>query len=531
MRLRRFLMTEPIDPPKLAVVARARSDATRLDCRMIQGFGPCERVGPATGGTRGRQFAHAATATRVVSADRQRRKEVFVKRLAARARDVVDHAARTSPARLALGVFASIIGVVTLALWTPAATASGQRPPFVDALFVATSAVCVTGLSPVDTATYWSTFGHAMIMLSALVGGLGVMTLASLLSLAVSRHIGLTQRLLTASETKFTRLGEVGTLMRAVVITAFTAQFLLTLVLFPRFLTLDHDWLAALWHAAFMAVSIFNNAGFVILPEGMAQFVGDWSMTIPIVVGTVLGAVGFPVILDVAARWRTPAKWSLHTKLTLTSYLGLAVLAVLALSLLEWNNPLTLKSFSFNEKLTAALTWGVNSRSSGLAIVPTEHMTSSSWFLQDALMFVGGGSASTAGGIKVTTLVVMLAAIVAEARGDQDIEAFGRRIGLPTIRLAVAVTFVGAITVGASTLMLLELTGLPLDRALFEVISAFATVGLSPGVTDKLPESAKYLLTALMFIGRTGTMTLAAALALRDRRRVVRFPEERPIIG
>lgn len=158
-------------------------------------------------------------------------------------------------------------------------------------------------------------------------------------------------------------------------------------------------------------------------------------------------------------------------------------------------------------------------------------MRESTWFLTDALMFVGGGSASTAGGIKVTTLAVLLLAIVAEARGDRDVEVFRRRIDPAVIRVAIAVSFIGATIVGISTLILLTLTNLRLDVILFEVISAFATCGLSTGITPLLPDSGKVLLVVLMFFGRIGTMTLAAALALRNRRRVIRLPEERPIIG
>jgi trk/ktr system potassium uptake protein len=146
-------------------------------------------------------------------------------------------------------------------------------------------------------------------------------------------------------------------------------------------------------------------------------------------------------------------------------------------------------------------------------------------------MFVGGGSASTAGGIKVTTLAVMLLAILAEGRGDKDVEAYGRRIPREALQVAIAVSLVSATLVLVSSLLLLAMTGLTLDKVLFEVISAFATCGLSTGITADLPDGAKYVLTVLMFIGRTGTMTLAAALALRNRRRVIRLPEERPIIG
>ena len=442
----------------------------------------------------------------------------------------IARAARFYPARLAVTVFAAIIMVVTLLLSLPIATASGKHSDFLDALFTATSAVCVTGLSTVDTATYWSTFGHVVIILAAAVGGLGVMTLASLLSLAVSRHVGLTQRMLAASENQ-SRLGEVGRLLRAVIYTATGCELLLILILLPRFLSHGLDVGHALWYAFFMALSIFNNAGFVIMPEGLEAYSTDWWIGLPIILGTFMGAVGFPVILDIMGRRRHPRTWSLHTKLTLTTYLALTVASTLAIATFEWNNPLTYGSLPTSGKIMTALINGVNARSSGLSTIPPEHMHEATWFLQDALMFVGGGSASTAGGIKVTTFAVLLLAILAEARGDQDIEAFGRRITPSTVRLSVAVAFIGSSIIGLATLLLLQMTNLSLDRILFEVISAFATVGLSTGITPSLPDGAKYVIVALMFVGRVGTMTAASALALRERRRVIRMPEASPMIG
>ncbi|MFC4554493.1 TrkH family potassium uptake protein [Georgenia faecalis] len=446
-------------------------------------------------------------------------------------RDAVDHIARHSPARLALLVFAAIVAVITALLSLPLAAAAGERAPFVDALFTAVSAVCVTGLTTVSTAAYWSTFGQVVLLVGIQIGGFGVMTLASILGLAVSRRIGLTQRMLTASETKTTRLGEVGSLVRAVVVASVVVEAVLALVLVPRFLTLGQGLGEAAWNGVFMALSIFNNAGFVILDDGLAPFVGDWWMGLPIIIGTAIGAVGFPVILEVARRSRVPRRWSLHTKLTLVTYGALAAGATVAIGLFEWTNPETLGGRPFDEKVLNALVSGVNSRSSGLSLIDVGAMRESSWFLQDALMFVGGGSASTAGGIKVTTFAVLLLAIVAEARGDRDVEAFGRRIGSSTVRLAVSVAFLGATMVGTATLLLLTVTEFSLDVVIFEVISAFATVGLSTGITPDLPDSGKYVLAALMFAGRTGTITLAAALALRERRRVIRMPNERPIIG
>lgn len=448
-----------------------------------------------------------------------------------RVRDSVDAVARHSPARLTLLVFLGVVAVETALLSLPLATSSGERAPFVDALFMATSAVCVTGLVTTDVPAYWSDFGHVVIMFGMMIGGLGVMTLASILGLAVSRRMGLTTKLLAAAETKLTRLGEVGSLVRAVIGTSLVLTLGLSLILVPRFLAAGFGLGEALWQGWFLAVSVFNNAGILILDGGLQPFVTDWWMCLPIIVGTFVGAVGFPVILSVASNWRSPRRWSLHAKLTIATSLGLWLLGVALIGAFEWNNTETFGRLPLHGRVLAAMVAGMTPRSSGFSTVDIADMREATWFMQDALMFIGGGSASTGGGIKVTTFAVMLLAIFAEARGDRDIEAFGRRVEGGVVRLAIAVAFIGASFVGLAALALLVLTDLHLDVILFEVISAFATCGLSTGITASLPDSAKYVLIVLMFAGRTGTMTLAAALALRNRRRVIRLPEERPIIG
>lgn len=443
------------------------------------------------------------------------------------ARERIDDVARHSPARLALGVFAAVIAVFTALLSLPAATGSGQRASFADALFTAVSAVCVTGLTTVSTGTYWSVFGQAVILLGVQVGGLGVMTLASLLGLAVSRRIGLTQRLLAASETRSSGLGEVGSLLRTVIVASAAVEGAIALVLVPRFLQLEETVGQAVWHAVFYAVSAFNNAGFVPTADGLTPYVGDWWLGLPIVAGVFLGSLGFPVLLTI---WRR-RRWTLHARLTVATSLALMAGGGLLIAAFEWRNPATLGVLPVSDRLLSVLYAGVMPRSGGFAPVAVADMHEGTWLLTDALMFIGGGSASTAGGIKVTTFAVLLLAIRAEARGDRDMEAFGRRVPPDTLRLAVGVTVIGASVVAVATLALLAITGLHLDVVLFEAVSAFGTVGLSTGITAHLPDAAKYVLAALMFVGRTGTMTLAAALALRDRRRVIRHPEERPIIG
>lgn len=442
----------------------------------------------------------------------------------------INHLAKERPARLTLAIFALIICLVTSLLMLPFSTRSGVSPHFVDALFNGTSAVCVTGLVTVDTANYWSTFGLLVIMSGIKIGGLGVMTLASILALAVSRHIGLTQRMLAATE-KNSNLGDVGVLIKAVIVVSISMEFLIALTLFPRLLVLGKGVLESAWYSIFMGISIFNNAGFVILPEGLEVYASDWWLVTPIILGTIMGALGFPVILDLSRNWRQPRRLTLHSKLTLTTYFILAFLGTILIGITEWSNPNSLGALETPGRILTSILSGVNARSSGLATIPMSQMGSDTWFLNDILMFIGGGSASTAGGIKVTTLAVMTLAIIAEARGDRDIEAFSRRIPADTVRLAVAVVAIGAFLVGSATTLMLYLTELDLGKVLFEVISAFATVGLSTGITASLPEGAKYVLIAMMFFGRTGTMTLAAALALRQRSRVIRMPEERPAIG
>ena len=451
--------------------------------------------------------------------------------LAHRWRDRVDRTARQSPVRLALTVFVIVVAIFTALLAAPWATASGTPAPAVDAFFTATSAATVTGLTVVPTGAFWSTAGLVTILVAIKLGGLAVMTLAALLGAAVSRRLGLTQRLLVSSDTRATRLGEVGSLLRIVVLTSTSLELITALVLLPRLYQYEHSWGSAAWHSLFFGVSAFNNAGFVPTTTGLVPFVSDWWVLLPIIIGVFIGSLGVPVILDVLRHGGAWRRWSLHSRLTVTTSLALVVAGAVLVAAFEWSNPATFKPLSGSGTALASLFAGVMPRSGGFATVPTGSMHEGTWLLLDSLMFIGGGSASTAGGIKVTTLAVMLLAIVAEARGDRDVEAFGRRIPPETLRLAVAVSLVSASIIVTASLLLLAMTGQSLDKVLLEVISAFSTTGLSTGTTAELTTPAKYVLAVLMFIGRTGTMTLAAALALRNRRRVIRLPEERPIIG
>lgn len=443
----------------------------------------------------------------------------------------VDRVALSAPARLTLFTFGSVIMVFTGLLSLPIATSSGQRAPFIDALFTATSAVCVTGLTTVDTGTYWSAWGLAIIAAGIKTGGLGIMTLASLVGLAVSRRIGLTQRLLAAGEARASGLGDLRSLLRTVVIVSFSIEITIALVLFPRFLTLDYGLGRSAGYSVFYGISAFNNAGFSPDPSGLYPFAADFWVLVPLGLGVLIGSLGYPVYLNMMRGWRRPRLWSLHTKLTLIMVTALATISAGMLAILEWSNPATLGDLSSRATIGNVFFQSINQRSGGFSSFDVGQAREQTWLLEDVLMFIGGGSGSTAGGIRVTTLAVLLLAIVAEARGRRDMEAFGKRIGTEILRGAVAIIIISLSIVIVGTGIFMAQTNIPLDRSLYEVVSAFATCGLSTGITGSLPEEAKLTLVILMYTGRVGSLTIAAALALNKQRRVIRYPSERPLIG
>jgi Trk-type K+ transport system membrane component len=260
-------------------------------------------------------------------------------------------------------------------------------------------------------------------------------------------------------------------------------------------------------------------------------FASDWWVLAPIMTAVFVGSLGFPVLLDLTRHWRHLSALTLHSKLTISFCLALLVVAWVAFTATEWNNPDTLGQFSTSSTLLNTLFASIMTRSGGFATIDVSQQHPATTLLQDALMFVGGGSASTAGGIKVTTLAVMLLAIRAEARGDRDMEAFGRRIEPSVLRVAVTVAVASVMFVFTGALVLSLISQAPLTRILFECISAFATCGLSTGLAATLPPIGKLTLAALMLTGRLGTMTIATSVAMTNRRRVIRLPEERPIVG
>ena len=461
-----------------------------------------------------------------------------------RIRDFVDLFAASSPARFAILIFTGLVLLLTAVLSLPIATVDRSATPLADAFFTAMSSICVTGLATVDMATHWSTFGTIAILVGLEVGGIGVLTLASMLGLIVSRRLGLKAKLLAASdsnalrlhagpvaESQAIRLGEIGGLLATVAISVLAIEAFITLLIAPRLLIAGADPWAATWQGFYFATSAFTNTGFMPTPEGLEPFAADPWMLSAISLAVILGSLGFPVIFALAKHWRSPRRWSLHVRLTLVTTGILIVAGTIVLYALEWNNAATLGAQDPVVRPMTATFLSIMTRSGGFSTVDIGQMHDSSLLVMDMLMFVGGGSASTAGGIKVTTLAVLFLAAFAEARGDSDIQVFSRRIPPDVLRLSVSVVLWGATIVAVATIALLQTTNAPLDKVLFDVISAFGTCGLSTGVTESVPDPGKYILAATMWAGRVGTVTLAAALAASQRRQLFMRAEERPIVG
>lgn len=461
-----------------------------------------------------------------------------------RIRDAIDGFVAATPARFAIIIFLSLILVFTLLFSLPIATTSGERAPFVDALFTAVSVICVTGLSTVDMATYWSPFGHLLVFLGVEIGGVGVLTLASILGLVISRRLGLRQKLLAAgdanplrirkgpiAEGQAVRLGETGSLLLTVAISALVIEAAVALLLFPRMLIAGVPVLEALWESIYISAMAFTNTGFLPTSEGLAPYAQDFWFLSALMIGVIAGAIGFPVIYVLSRNMRKPKRWSLHVKITLLTFALLLVLGAIAYFFLEFDNPLTLGNLDAGQRILQSFFISTMSRSGGFATIDMADLDGSSLLVTDMLMFIGGGSASTAGGIKVTTLAVLFIAAFAEARGNNEMEAYERRIPQDVLRLAVSVVLWGATTVAGACIILLLITDASLDFVLFDVISAFATCGLSTGFTANTSDAAQYVLAATMFFGRIGTVTLAAALAASQRRQLFSRAEERPIVG
>lgn len=436
------------------------------------------------------------------------------------------------PAQVIVTAFATAVLVGTVLLMLPVSRVGPDGAPVLTALFTSTSAVCVTGLVTVDTGTYWSGFGQAVILGLIKVGGFGIMTLASLVGLLLSRKMGLRSRLTAAAETKSLGIGDVRAVLIGVAKVSLLFESATAVLLTGRFLWgYDEPLGEAIYHGVFHAVSAFNNAGFALYSDNLMGFVTDPWICLPISVAVIFGGLGFPVLLELRRQLGRPRQWSLHTKLTVGTSAALLGAGTAFVTASEWDNPGTLGALSVPGRLLAGFFQAVMPRTAGFNSLDYGQMNDGTLLGTDVLMFIGGGSAGTAGGIKVTTFIILFFVIYAEVRGERYVNVADRRIGERVQRQALTVALLSVGMVMSATLLLLELTDLSTRDVLFETVSAFSTVGLSTGITAELPSSGQAVLVVLMFVGRLGPITLVSALALREKQLRYTLPEGRPLIG
>ncbi|WFF01612.1 potassium transporter TrkG [Micromonospora sp. WMMD964] len=413
------------------------------------------------------------------------------------------------------------------------ATVDHQRPPLVTALFTATSAVSVTGMAINDTPNYWSGAGLVVITLLTQLGGLGILTAAALVILAVSRQLGLRNRLLVQAETAEFGIADVARLLRRIAVTVFACEAVMTALVAGRlWWAYDYRPGRALWSGVFHTVQAFNNCGFALYSDGLLAFSRDPWVSLPLAFGGIVGGLGFPALFEAVREWRRPAGWVVATKLTIWGSLVLLLLGFAGLLAAEWTNANTIGSYDAAGKTLASFTQIALSRTGGFSVLNIAELQEETYPLLIVLMFIGGGSASTAGGIKVSTFFLLGFTIWAELRGEPDVTVGHRRVATASQRQAVTVALLSVALVTAGTMLLLLLTeGVRFVAALFEVTSAFSTTGLTIGLAGELPTSGQLVLTVLMFIGRVGPLTLGSAIALNTRRRLYRYPQEQPIVG
>lgn len=444
-------------------------------------------------------------------------------------RSLADH-----PARFVVSAFVAAIVVGTGLLLLPWSTVDGQRTDVITALFTATSAVCVTGLGTVDTGTHFSGFGQGVLVVLVQLGGLGFMTMASLIAMLVSNRLGLRMTLVATAERRTLNLGDVRRVLGGVAVVTLAMEVVVAVVLAGRFRWgHGYRWDDAAWHGVFHSVMAFNNAGFALYRDSFNGFATDPVVTGALMAAIVVGGLGFPVLVDLFQR-RGRRVWrhlSLHSRLTLASTAILLVVGFLVVLGFEWGNPATLGAHGTGGKVWLSVFGSVTPRTAGFHTITPGAMTDEGLLGTMALMFVGAGSAGTSGGIKVGTFALLTLVVLAELRGQRDVVAFGRRIPEAVQRQAVTVVLLAVGVVAVTTVVLLSVTDFGLRDAGFEAVSAFGTAGLTTGITSALPGSGQLVLTVVMLVGRLGPVTLGTALVLRARTARIRHPEEVPLIG
>ncbi|MCT2535219.1 TrkH family potassium uptake protein [Aquibacillus koreensis] len=433
---------------------------------------------------------------------------------------------RLSPPQFLLVIFITCIIIGTVLLKLPIATTEGIG--LLQALFTATSAMTVTGLAVVDTGTAFTIFGQLVILALIQVGGLGIMTFAVFIFLMVGRKIGFKERFIVSQALNQTSVGGIILLAKRLFIFSIIVEGIAFVALSFRWVPV-HGIKEGLYASLFHSISSFNNAGFSIWQNGLIDYVGDPVINIVITMLFIIGGLGFTVIFDLWHK-KDFHSLSVHTKLMLIGTFVINVLASIIIFILEYDNPNTIGNLSNSDKLLASYFQAVSPRTAGFNTVDIASMDESTLFFIVLLMFIGAGSASTGGGIKLTTFLALLFAVFAFIKNNQEIVIFRRAIVYSTIVRSLAITMIslGFVFLGIFILNITE--DASFIEIVFETVSAFGTVGLSMGLTYELTPIGQIIIIMIMFIGKVGPLTLAFSFAHTTESKI-RYPKEDLLTG
>mgnify|MGYP001199840323 CR=1 FL=1 len=436
-----------------------------------------------------------------------------------------------SPPRLLLIGFACIILAGTILLKLPAAAAAGETTSWIDALFTATSATCVTGLVTLDTGTHWTVFGQIVILALIQVGGLGFMTMATLFAFFLKRKISLKERLILQEALNQSSMEGIVRLVRRVILYAVSIQLIGAILLSVRFL-FDMSPGRAIYFGIFHAISFFNNAGFDIMGQykSLTDYVGDPVVNIVTILLIVLGGLGFIVLSDLI-DWKRTRRLTLHSKVVLSMTGFLIGFGALVILVFEYTNAGTMGPLSFGEKLLSAFLQSVSPRTAGVNSLDLASLRQATQFFIILLMFIGASPGSTGGGIKTTTFATLIGAVFAMMRGKDDVVMFRYRLAQERVYKALTVTLLSLALVLVATMILSTTEDHHFLEILFEVTSAFGTVGLTMGLTLELTLVGKIIIIVMMFIGRVGPLSMGYAFGPKPGRTLYRYAEGKIIIG
>jgi trk system potassium uptake protein TrkH len=435
-----------------------------------------------------------------------------------------------SPVILVLA-FALLILIGAVLLVLPISHATGEVTPLMDALFTSTSAVCVTGLTIQDTGTYWSFFGQAVILVLIQLGGLGFMSGATIMILIFGQRIGLRERLFIGTAVGASKLGGLGSLLKYITLFTLAIEGLGALLFYLHFSNIGM-YTDTIWRAVFQSVSAFNNAGFDLYGNNrsLLDFQDDAILLITTAAIVILGGIGFMLVMDVLVR-RKFARLALNNKIVLVTTGILLLSGTLIIFALEYFNEGTLGNMGFWQKIMVAFFQSTITRTAGFTAVDTQNLTQYCIFFMVVLMFIGGASGSTAGGIKVNTFGILIATMWSVIRGRQHASAFGKEFVPQQIYRALTIIM---LALGIVTIVVLLLTMTEQQRflpLLFEAVSAFSNTGLSIGVTPQLSDAGRIVIIITMFIGRLGTLVLVLLMLQQQKPTIYRFPQEAMTIG